>query len=240
MKSSCKLGLVAGLVALFCFPVGLWAQTCANPQKLGANFQISTSPSGGALVPVLQWAGSEYGLAWYDRRHGATTPEIYFTRATLTGTPLTPDQRITFDPANSVMPSLAWTGTEYGLAWHDTRDGGDYDIFFRRLKADGSLVGGELQLTANTSASTNPSLVWSGTEYGLGWRDNATGNSEIYFARISAAGVQQGTNVQITNATGESLNPSLAWRTPSMGWLGKITGPGRSTRSFSPGFPPWE
>jgi hypothetical protein len=75
-------------------------------------------------------------------------------------------------------------------------------------KHHGPSLLGDVQIT-NNSFSQCPSLVWTGTEYSAAWKDDRTG-SQIYFARISSAGIKQDQDVRITN-TIQSLRPSLVW-----------------------------
>lgn len=68
-----------------------------------------------------------------------------------------------------------------------------------------------MRITNNTASSVYPSLVWTGTEYGVTWEDTRDGNYEIYFARINSAGVKQGGDIRITNYAGASQSPVLVW-----------------------------
>ena len=43
------------------------------------------------------------------------------------------DLRITNDPHLSELPSLVWTGSEYGVSWDDWRDGND-EIYFACIR----------------------------------------------------------------------------------------------------------
>ncbi len=122
------------------------------------------------------------------------------------------DIPVSSDPAGSYAASVAWTGTEYGVAWHDDRQGeGNWEIYFARLDASGRRVDPEIRVTAAAGVSSYPSVVWTGTEYGVAWRDNRDGNEEIYFVRLNAAGLRLGTERRITNAAGASAWPSLVW-----------------------------
>jgi hypothetical protein len=79
--------------------------------------------------------------------------------------------------------SLVWTGSEYGVSWFDERDG-NYEIYFARLDALGNKIGSDVRVTNDPLESSGPSLVWTGSEYGVSWHDFRDGNYEIYFARL--------------------------------------------------------
>jgi hypothetical protein len=174
--------------------------------KTGSDVRI-TNASAELTPPALVWTGNEIGLSWSDNRDGDY--EIYFNRISDTGVPVGPDMRITNAIGVSRGPSLVWTGSEYGLAWLDNRDGGDDEIYFRRISASGLAIGSDIRVTNDINGSKWPSLAWSGNEYGVSWHDTRDGNREIYFRRISGLGVPLDTDVRITNAVGDSWDSSL-------------------------------
>jgi hypothetical protein len=167
-----------------------------------------TFDSSNSYRASLVWTGGEYGLAWYDNRDG--NGEIYFTRLDVSGNKIRSDIRVTNDPAGSWNPSLVWTGSEYGVAWYDFRDG-NYEIYFARLSSVGSKIGSDLRVTSDSERSQYPSLTWSGSEYALAWYDLRDGNGEIYFARIDSAGIKIGSDTRVTNDSAISTQPALTW-----------------------------
>ena len=88
-----------------------------NPDRPGG--------SGGSAAPV--WTGSELGLVWSDSRTG--NHEVYFARFSADGVRLADDARLTRTGAESANPSLAWTGSSWGVVWNDS-DGIDENAYF--------------------------------------------------------------------------------------------------------------
>ena len=169
--------------------------------------------------PSLAWTGTEYGIVWRDQRNG--NKDIYFTRISQIGTKQGADVRITNSTFSSETPHLVWTGTEYGLAWYDYRDG-NYEIYFARISSTGQKLAipdpepdgvndDYVRITNDPSNSSQPSLVWTGAQYGISWIDDRDGDFEIYFARLSSEGVKQGGDVLITNDASHSWWPSIVW-----------------------------
>ncbi len=81
----------------------------------------------------LVWTGSDLGLAWSDDRTG--TNAIYFAVESESAALSNPPARLTFTPASDPVdgyPSLAWTGSSFGVAWKDF-DGIDDRIYFTHL-----------------------------------------------------------------------------------------------------------
>lgn len=61
------------------------------------------------------------------------------------------------------------------------------------------------------SLSSNPSLVWNGSGFGVSFEDDRDGNTEIYFQRLDASGAPAGTATRVTNDVGGSFRPRLVW-----------------------------
>ncbi len=180
----------------------------ASGGKIGSEINI-VNDLNSSNNPSLVWTGTEYGLSWHDNRD--SNNEIYFTRIDAAGGKIGSDTRITNSINESWFPSLVWTGIEYGLSWSDARDGGNYEIYFTRISAAGGKIGSDIRITNDINFSTYPSLVWTGTEYGISWFDTRDSNNEIYFVRVDASGSKIGSDIRITNDSNDSFFPSLVW-----------------------------
>jgi hypothetical protein len=156
---------------------------------------------------TVAWTGSEFAMSWVDDRHG--NAEIYFVRLSPAAEVIDGVVRITDDGGTSVGPSLAWSGTQFGLSWTDDRDGNE-EIYLAFIDPDGSKVGDDVRLTDDGGASVDPSLVWGGVEFAVAWTDDRDGNEEIYHLLVTADGTP-GTAVRLTDWSYTSARPSLAW-----------------------------
>jgi hypothetical protein len=184
----------------------LFRQFYPTGELIGSESEIATGEN--SRKPSMVWTGSEYGISWHDDRTGDW--EIFFARISETGALLSSNIRITNDPSESATPSLAWTGSEYGLAWHDYRHG-DAEILFRRISNIGDLIGDQVRVSNEDGDSFYPSLAWTGSEYGVAWHDFRDSNWEIYFARLSATGALMASDIRITNDPAYSGSASLVW-----------------------------
>jgi hypothetical protein len=68
-------------------------------------------------------------VVWYDKRDG--NYEIYYINSTNYGINWGENIRLTIDPAQSLNPSLAVSGTALHVVWHDDRDGGGYEVYYK-------------------------------------------------------------------------------------------------------------
>ncbi len=148
------------------------------------------------------------------------------------------------------------------VAWQDVdAANGDADIFVRRFEAGawvelaGSATGSGV--SANNSSSTGPSVEINPLtgQPGVAWVDFSLGDFEIFFREFDPAAVpapawvqraNSGQNQGVSNNTGVSLQPSLAYDAlgrPVIAWADNTSGNYEIyVRRFNPAlFPPaWE
>ena len=81
----------------------------------------------------MAWTGSQYAMSWIDDRTGYT--EVYFMRVSAAGVKASSDMMITANMAYNGRPSVAWSGSEIGLAWEFTdTEFGISDVLFTRIR----------------------------------------------------------------------------------------------------------
>jgi hypothetical protein len=188
-----------------------------------------TDGEGVAGAPSLVWTGAEFALVWHDDRDGNN--EIYFTRVSSAGAEVGADARITNDGARSEFPSLAWNGDGFGVAWNDTRDSG-FQIYFVRLGAAGTRMGGDVRVTSDTMLGASPWIASNGTGYGVAWHDTRDMMGlQIYFARLDAAGAVMGAQQRLTADGANGGNARVAWSGTEYGveWQGTLAAGGAAT-----------
>lgn len=67
------------------------------------------------------------------------------------------------------------------------------------------------RVTNDGAGSTDPSMVWNGSGYGVAWAETRDGNSEVYFARLDASGSVLGSEVRVTDDAATSEGVSVVW-----------------------------
>ncbi len=172
-----------------------------------------TDSAGDGKEPSLVADAAGFAIAWRDNRDGNN--EVYFVRVDANGQLIGAELRVTNDAANSDQVSLTSTGTEYGVAWKDTRDGND-EIYFARISSAGALIGTVLRVTNDLGRQNRPSMVWTGSQYAITWVDNRDGTNEIYVAFVDSSGGKIGTDVRVTT-TGSSTEPSASFDGTNIG-----------------------
>jgi hypothetical protein len=156
--------------------------------------------------PSVAVSGSVVHVVWQDTRDGNN--EIYYKRSTDAGISWGADTRLTNNPAGSVYPSVAVSGSIVHVVWNDTRDG-NYEIYYKRSTDGGVSWGAEIRLTNNIFFSEAPSVAVSGPIVHVVWFDNRDGIDQIYYKRSTDAGISWGEDTRLTNNTGSDY-PSIS------------------------------
>jgi len=161
----------------------------------------------GNARPRVSFGGGKYGIVWQGNTGGQ--PEIFFVRVDQRQGLLLPSLQITNHNLVALHPEIVWNGTEWGVAWQDHRT--YTEVYFQRVASTGLKNGAELRVTNAAGVSNDPVIAWTGTEYGIAWDDDRTADQELWFTRVSSAGVKIGSDLQLTTTPGFSAHPTIAW-----------------------------
>lgn len=165
-----------------------------------------TNDTAKSYNPSLAVSGSVVHVVWYDLRNGVS--EIYYKRSTNAGVNWSADTRLTNNPAFSEEASVAVSGSNVCVVWHDDRDN-NFEIYCKRSTDAGTTWGTDTRLSNNTNISKTPSVAISGSVVNVVWNDQRDGNEEIYFRRSTNAGANWGAETRLTNNTAVSQWPSI-------------------------------
>jgi hypothetical protein len=182
-------------------------RACTQLGQIGNAIRVTTAQYSGN--PNVLWTGSEFALVW-EEFDGSIYGGIYFTRYDPRGNSLQGNTQVSGTSFAAWGPSIAWTGTEYGIAWLDTRNT-DFEIYFARLDSGGHKIGPDVRVTDSLGRSTNPHIVWNGTSYGILWIDERDGDPELYFVTLDRSGNKLSNDLRITDSIGSTDDPSLCW-----------------------------
>ncbi|MGV3622684.1 MAG: TolB family protein [Archangium sp.] len=191
----------------------------ANGARANGSDQRVSNTNGSSVHPALAWSGSNWGLVYADDTSGNF--ELYFRKLNPNGAPAAAAVKLTTANGRTDWPDLVWTGSNYAVAYDDDRAGSQkHDIYFQRLDANGTRLGGEIKVTTDPGRQSSPILKWNGTNFGLAWTDyrHGSNNREIYFRRLNSDGSPLGGEVRITNSAEDSAWPDLAWNDEDHEW----------------------
>lgn len=159
---------------------------------------------------VAAGSGEDVHVVWREKRDG--NYEIYYKRSQDGGTTWGTDINLSNDPAYSMNPSVAVSGTNVYAVWLDYRDGTEGEIYFKRSQDGGSTWRPDTNLSNDPNRSEQPSLCILGTDVHVVWRDSRDGfpNFEIYYKHSPDGGTTWGPDTRLTADTSNSGYPSVA------------------------------
>ena len=123
--------------------------------------------------PDLKWTGTESLVAW-------SNPVLLLARVDAGGVDSGEDTRLEI-PDWPHLPGLAWTGSELGMTWHDSR--GSRDLHFGRFDRAGTSLAEPVVLRDVQYFST---LLWTCSAFGLAWaQERFDSGTPVYYLRIA-------------------------------------------------------
>jgi hypothetical protein len=179
----------------------------ADGSLLGSNVRV-TDDASESYIPTMAWSGSEFVSCWQDTRDSVT--QIYCARLSGGGTKIGAEVRVGATSNNSESAFLAWSGSEFGLAWVDTITDNE-EIHFVRVATDLTRVGSVVRLTNDPDASENPWLAWTGSSYGVAWNDDRSGTWQIFAKHLSVDASTVSDDYPVSSGSSSAYYPSLAW-----------------------------
>ncbi len=120
--------------------------------------------------------------------------------------------------ADQRYPALAYNAQagEYLPAWQDYRSGSNWDVYARRVNADGSLEGEEVLVSAGLAqeAQEQPAAAYGSAAqtHLVVWRDGRGGNGDVYGQLVTSGGALVGESFTIAGESGYTeRQPAVAY-----------------------------
>jgi len=152
--------------------------------------------------------GNVVHVVWSDKRDGNW--EIYYKRSPDGGINWGADTRLTYDPAISNLSAVSVSGQLVHVVWRDYRDG-NQEIYYKRSADGGINWGADIRLTNDPALSQLPSLAVSASTVHIVWREDRSGNMEIFYKRSTDGGLNWSVDIPITaNPSYYSYNTSVS------------------------------
>jgi hypothetical protein len=168
-------------------------------------------------------AKSEVVPAWDGERIVMRVPAAVLAASTypavldpIVGAEFGLDNAVTPVPpmADQATPAVASDGTGWLVVWSDTRSGFDNDIVGALITSSGTVTSGNgISISTFDSYQYTPAVAYSSvsSRYLVAWSDYRTGNANVYYNLLDAAGnVQFATDQQASNSGGDIYDPAVA------------------------------
>jgi hypothetical protein len=160
-----------------------------------------------AYNPTIAVSGSDVYVAWNDKRDG--NMEIYYIKSFDNGLNWEPEMRLTDDPADSGLPSIAVSGSSVHIAWVDARNGLN-EVFYK-----GSVDGGEnwsddIPLNFDPTFSCYPNLAVSNSVIHLVWIEFYNIYFSVFYTYSTDGGETWAAKTHLNDYECDTEFPSMA------------------------------
>jgi len=184
------------------------ALTVLDPSGFTVSRSVNSETS-----PAVAFDGTNYLVVWQDNRGSGF--DLYGVRVSGSGTVLDPSGfAISGASGHQRNPAVAFDGTNYLVAWEDTRTSSSSDIFAARVSPAGTVLDANgLSLCPRFGAQEHPAVAFDGTNSLVVWSDAGTSSArDIYGTRVSRAGaVLDPTFFGISTDSSDQASPAIAF-----------------------------
>ena len=171
-----------------------------NP--VGDDFRISDFTGNSAFSPAVAACGNGFVVTWYDYRNG-NDYDIYAQRYDASGSPIGGNFLVSDDGGSysQEYPSVAANDSGFVIAWNDSRNGINYNIYAQRYDVFGNTLGTNFLVDDASNDSYYPSVAANDSGFIVAWGDYRSGSSwEIYAQRYKNNGDTLGGNYRVSDA----------------------------------------
>ena len=189
----------------------------ARAQTYNAWFNITvmlqqTDSSEASIQPSLAVDSNGYvHLVWsQEDPDSASTYNIFYTKLDNSGrTSIAPVQLTDTDDYNTEPTCAADPDGSLHLVWV-RHTGGDDDLYYAKVSADGGIVVGPTRITAGSAVAYTPEMKIDDLgNLHVAWRDGRTGDWQVWYMRLDRSGSVTVADKQVTIAVGGHLNPDV-------------------------------
>jgi len=189
---------------------------CARVAATGAaldpaGIAVSAQP-GEQRHAAAEWDGSNYLVAWEDRRNGQDF-DIYVARVSPAGVVLDPTGiPVAAATGDQLTPDVAFDASNWLVVWADATSGGD--VHGARVTPGGQVLDTvPIVVSAAQGGQSYPSVACGGDRFLVAWMDNRSGvDRNVYGARVGTGGaVLDSAGIPVSTAEREQLYPTAAF-----------------------------
>ena len=91
--------------------------------------------------PSLAALPQGFGIAWFAKKPGASTTDIFYARLGKDGRRLGDPVMLTSGPGSATYPCLAWSGSKIAAAWRSYQSSDSKVLYFTFINTLGNRVG---------------------------------------------------------------------------------------------------
>jgi hypothetical protein len=185
----------------------IYYQRSTNGGSSWTQKRLSWNVGWSANPAIAVDSGNHVHVVWDDLTPGSE--EIFYRMSTNGGANWAAVKRLTWSSGSSLRPAVAVDSSDnLHLVWQDEASS-NFEIYYKK-STDGGSTWTTKRLCWNSGSSLRPSIaVDSSDTIHVVWRDNTSGNDEIYYKKSANGGVTWIAK-RLSWSTGLSIAPVVA------------------------------
>ena len=188
----------------------LVSKSTSNGDSFEKAINVSNNP-GESLNPQIFTSRGRISVVWEDATpsNGANN-DILFARSNSTAVNFDEPVNVSNNPGQSLNPTVAASGATVYVAWRDSSQAANNEIYLARSINNGATFGNFTNLSNTTGDSTGQSLAASNTNVYIAWSDRSLGNADIIFIKSNNYGATFEKTKNLSNNPEESIIPHIS------------------------------
>jgi hypothetical protein len=164
-----------------------------------------------AEEPSIVWNGSRFAVCWDRISTSVPTDAIECQLIEESGTAASSVLTIVSDGNATRDPEVAWSGSEYAVAFLYEQAGED-DIAMQIFAADGNPTGSTVQITDSANLDFMPAMVWAGSHWAVLWTTTVDYSSaDNHIQMVATDGSLIGSAIPYTEVVDTSFDAHAVW-----------------------------
>ena len=161
---------------------------------------------GSSTDPQVAVYGNSTYVVWQDNSTG--NDEIYLKMSPAGKADFGRTFNLSRNNASSTDPQVTVYGNSTYVVWRDNSSGND-EIYLKMSPAGKADFGRTFNLSRNNASSTDPQVTVYGNSTYVVWRDNSSGNDEIYLKMSPAGEADFGRTFNLSRNQWNSTDPQV-------------------------------
>jgi hypothetical protein len=204
------VAIVLGMMVIVITFIANW-NIASKPIKIfsyGKNIALSDSNGSSSEPQVAATEKGDVYVVWRDETTG--NGDIYFRKSANNGSTFDATIDLSNNSGLSFWPKIYLTKNNTYVLWVDNSTG-NKEIYFKRISDNGSSVTTLLNVSNSNGSSSDPQIaaMEKGDVYVV-WRDETTGNGDIYFRKSPDYGDTFKNTKNLRGNNGSSSDPQIA------------------------------
>lgn len=191
-----------------------------NFSPVGGQISVGGSPSNSTANSVVSNGSSQYVTVWSDNINNGLQ-DIYGAFVSMSSGAVQWSQLLSVSSNQETAGVISKCGSAMMVAWADSRNNADTDIYGQILTSTGVPQGGSFLVGGGIGDQDQPAIGCDGTNFLVTWTDRRNSNPNIYYNVVTQSGtVTYAGGHALTSGVETDIESAIAYQpAPSSWWV---------------------